>query len=161
MYNTWGLRIQESSEKNGRTQKNACFSSNFLAVFLHHLCSQDSSDLFWTLNLLFVSFWCNDMVFSWKMSHWEACLGMIWPSFEHFSEICHLPSKNYKNHVLGLTLKFLSKKWKWQQVGLYQRKAGTITFSNMYHTYRTTCKNRRLCLWEVCGRCQKLKCWQN
>ena len=40
-----------------------------LPVFSHHLCSLDSNDLFWTLNLLFVSFWCNDIVFSWKMSH--------------------------------------------------------------------------------------------
>ena len=32
---------------------------------------------------------------------------MIWPSFEHFSEICHLPSENYKNQLLGLTLNFL------------------------------------------------------
>ena len=46
MYNTWGLRIQESTEKNGRTRKSASFSSNFLAVFLDHLSSRDSSYLF-------------------------------------------------------------------------------------------------------------------
>ena len=46
MYNTRGLRIEENTEKNGRIQINACFSSNFLAIFLHHQSSRESSDLF-------------------------------------------------------------------------------------------------------------------
>ena len=54
MYNTWGLRTREYTKTNWGTRKNACFSSNYLAVFLHHLCSQDSSDLFWTVNFTFV-----------------------------------------------------------------------------------------------------------
>ena len=154
MYNTWGLRIQESSEKNGRTQKNACFSSNFLAVFLDHLCLGESSDLFCTVNLTLVSLQCYGMVFSWKMSHWEACSVMISPSFERFSEICHLPSENYKNQVLGFKLNFPHLFCIWHHVGLYHRKAGTMSFSNMYDTYRATCKKWRL-------RCEKWKCWQN
>jgi len=56
MYNTWGLGIQESTEKNGITRKNAYFSSNFLAVFLDHL--------FCAVNLTFVSLQCDGMVFS-------------------------------------------------------------------------------------------------
>ena len=161
MYNTWGLRIQESSEKNGRTQKNACFSSNFLAVFLDHLCLGESSDLFCTVNLTLVSLQCYGMVFSWKMSHWEACSVMISPSFEHFSEICHLPSENYKNQVLGFKLNFPHLFCICHHVGLYHRKAGTISFSNMYDTYRATCKKWRLCPRELWVRCEKWKCWQN
>ena len=107
MYNTWGLGIQESTEKNGRTRKNASFSSNFLAVFLDHLSSRDSSYLFCAVNLTMVSLQCDGIVFSWKMSHWKACSGMIWPSFEHFAKKNHLPSENYKNLLLGLTLHFL------------------------------------------------------
>ena len=107
MYNTWGLGIKESTEKNGRTQKNASFSSNFLAVFLDHLSSRDSSYLFCTVNLTLMSLQCDGIVFSWKISHWEACSGMFWPSFEQSSEICHLPSENYKNQVLGLTQNLL------------------------------------------------------
>ena len=149
MYNNLGLRIQEDTEKNGRTQKNACFSSNFLAVFLHHLSSQDSSDLFCTVNLTLVSLQCDGMVFSWKMSHWEACSGMFWPSFEQSSEICHLPSENYKNQVLGLTQNLLKFFFTWHQVGLYQQKVGTISFSNMYDIYIATCKKWWLCLWEL------------
>ena len=149
MYNTLGLRIQEDTVKNGRTRKNACFSSNFLAVFLHHLSSQDCSALFCTVNLTLVSLQCDGIVFSWKISHWEACSGMIWPSFEHFAKICHLPSENYKNQLLGLTLNFLQFLLTWHHVGLYQRKVGTISFPNMYDTYRATCKKWRQCLKEL------------
>ena len=48
------------------------------------------------------------MVFSWKMSPWEACSGRIWPSFKHFSGICHLPSENLKKSRFGLDTQFSS-----------------------------------------------------
>ena len=92
MYNTWGLGIQESTEKNGRTRKNASLSSNFLAVFLDHRSSGDSRDLFCTVNLTLMSLQCEGLVFSWKMSHWEACIGQISLRFKNF----HLPTENSK-----------------------------------------------------------------
>ena len=70
------------------------------------------------------------------MSHWEACSVMISLSFERFSEICHLPSENYKNQVLGFQLNFPHLFCIWHHVGLYHQKDGTISFSNMYDTYR-------------------------
>ena len=37
----------------------------------------------------------------------------------------------------------------------------TISFSNMYDTYRATCKKWRLCPRELWVRCEKWKCWQH
>ena len=83
---------------------------------------------------------------------------MISPSFERFSEICHLPSENYKNQVFGFKLNFPHLFCIWHHVGLYHRKAGTISFSNMYDTYRATCKKWQLCPRELWERCEKQKC---
>ena len=90
---------------------------------------------------------------------------LVWIWFDNVSSISPkyvtYHQKISKIWFWASKINFLQLWCTYHHVGLYQRKVGIISFSNMYDTYRATFKEWGQCPREISGRSKKLKCCKN
>ena len=83
MYNTWGLRIQESSEKNGRTQKMLVFLQISLPFFLITYAWERVATFF----VLSTLHWWAYSVMAWCLVEKWAIGKLVWLWFHRVSSV--------------------------------------------------------------------------